>query len=140
MKNKFYREWKRSKQARKQRKYRANAPLNVKRKLLSVNLSKELRKRYDRRSFLLRKGDTVRVISGKFKNSKGKIMGITKKLRVLADTIQKVKRDGTKVNIPIQASKLQIIELDIDDKKRIESLERKIRKEEKQTGKERKEK
>ena len=50
MKRKFSKSWKSSKQPRKQRKYSANAPLHLKRKLLSVNLSKELRKKYGKRS------------------------------------------------------------------------------------------
>ena len=61
MKAKFSKKWKSSKQPRKQRKYRAEAPLHVKHKLVSANLSKELRKKYGRRSFPLRKGDTVLV-------------------------------------------------------------------------------
>ena len=42
MKKIFSKHWKSSKQPRKQRKYRAKAPLHIKRKLLNVNLSKEL--------------------------------------------------------------------------------------------------
>jgi len=51
MKSKFSAHWKSSKQTRKQRKYRANAPIHVQRKLLSANLSKELRKKYEKRDF-----------------------------------------------------------------------------------------
>src|SRR3989338_176397 len=46
MKNKFSTKWKESKQPRKQRKYRANAPLHLRKKFVNVNLSKELRKKY----------------------------------------------------------------------------------------------
>jgi len=42
MKQKFSTTWKASKQPRKQRKYSANAPLHIKRKMLSANLSKTL--------------------------------------------------------------------------------------------------
>lgn len=125
MKKKFNIDWKKSKQARKQRKYRFNLPLNKRRKLLSLNLTKELRKKYGRRSFPLRKGDSVLVRNGKFKGHKGKILSINKKLMVLIDTVQKVKRDGTKINVPIHPSKLQITELNMDDKKRIESIGKK---------------
>jgi len=71
MKQKWSSKWTGSVQARKQRKYRINAPLHVKRKFLSAGLSKELRKRYSRRSIALRKGDEVQVISGKFKKRQG---------------------------------------------------------------------
>ncbi|MBI5148390.1 50S ribosomal protein L24 [Candidatus Pacearchaeota archaeon] len=124
MKKKFYKNWKKSEQKRKQRKYRFNAPLNIKRKFLSANLSKELRKKYSKRSFSLRKGDTVKVLSGKFKNRTGKIVGFNKKLRVLVDGIQRIKRDGTKINLPLYPSKLQIIELNLDDKERMAALGR----------------
>ena len=46
--------WKSSKQPRKQRKYIANAPLHIKIKLTGVNLAKELRKKYQKRSIPLR--------------------------------------------------------------------------------------
>ena len=62
MRNKFSTAWKASKQPRKQRKYLANAPLHLKKKFVSANLSKELRKKHEKRSLPLRKGDTVKAI------------------------------------------------------------------------------
>ena len=127
MKQKFSQYWKASKQPRKQRKYLANAPLHLKRKLLSANLSKELRKKYARRSFPVRKGDNVRIMRGKFKRKTGKIGLINlKKGYVTIEGIQIAKKDGTKVNVKFNASKLQIQELNLDDKKRQEALTRKI--------------
>ena len=41
----FSKSWVSSKKPGKQRKYRINAPLNIKRKFLSVHLSKELREK-----------------------------------------------------------------------------------------------
>lgn len=124
MKKKFSAKWKSSSQTRKQRKYIYNAPLHLKRKLLSANLSKELRKKYHRRAFHLRKGDAVRIMRGEFKNKKGKVIETdAKKARVYLEGIQKTKKDGTKVNVPLKASKLQILELNLDDKKRIKSIE-----------------
>ena len=46
MKKKFSESWKSSKQVRKQRKYRYNAPLHIKQKFVNVHLAKELRKKY----------------------------------------------------------------------------------------------
>ncbi len=65
MKKKFSDKWKASKLPRKQRKYLANAPLHIKRKFLSANLSKELRKKHGKRSIPIRKGDTVRIMGEK---------------------------------------------------------------------------
>ena len=46
MKNKWYKNWKSSKQPRKQRKYRRNAPLHIRNKMMRAPLSKELRDKY----------------------------------------------------------------------------------------------
>ena len=126
MKKQFSIKWKASSQKRKQRKYVFNIPLHLKRKLLSAGLSKELRKRYSRRSFPVRKGDTVRVMHGKFKGKEGKISGLSKKTGfVYIENIQITKKDGSKVNFPIRTHRLRIMELELDDRQRLASLENK---------------
>jgi len=111
--------WKSSKQPRKQRKYLANAPLHIKMKLMSVNLSKELRKKYQKRSVPLRKKDTIKIMRGKFKGKKGKVIKVLLKTqKVEIEGIQIKKQDGSKVNIKLRPSNLQIIELNVEDKKR----------------------
>jgi large subunit ribosomal protein L24 len=123
MKIKFSKCWKASKQPRKQRKYIANAPLSIKRKLMSVNLSKELRKKYERRNIETRKSDIVKIMKGKFKNKQGKIIAVNlKKSSVFIEGIQVKKQDGSKVNVKLRPSNLHIIELNLEDKKRIKSL------------------
>ncbi len=132
MKKTFSKHWKSSKQPRKQRKYLAKAPIHIKRKLLSAHLSKELRKKYQRRSFPLRKGDSVRIMRGSFRGKTGKIAGLDlRRKKVSIEGIQRAKRDGTKVNIFFDSSNLQVQELNLDDKERIKSVERKIKKEDK---------
>lgn len=122
MKAKFKNSWNGSTQKRKQRKFRINAPLHIKKKLISSNLSKELRKKHNRRSIPLRKADTVKIMRGKFKGKKGKIESINLKFsKVYVEGIQGTKQDGNKFNIPINASNLQIEELNLEDKKRIRS-------------------
>ncbi|MEM4326097.1 MAG: 50S ribosomal protein L24 [Candidatus Pacearchaeota archaeon] len=126
MKKKFSKFWKSSKKPRKQRKYIINAPLHIKRKMMSSNLSKELRKRFGIRSFPLRKGDTVRVFRTKFKGKEGKVLKVNyKKNGVEISGIQIKKQDGSRVNVLIHPSNLQIIELNLEDKKRAEALKRK---------------
>ena len=126
MKKKFSTKWKSSKQPRKQRKFIANAPLHIKRKLLSVNLSKELRKKYNIRNIVVRKGDVVKILRGKFKGKQGKVEKIRIKLqKIYVEGIQKTKRDGSKVSIPLRASNLQIIELNTEDPKRLKKLNQK---------------
>ena len=125
MKQKFSTTWKASKQPRKQRKYSANAPLHIKRKMLSANLSKPLREKHKIRNIEVRKGDKVIIMRGKFKKKQGKIIEIkTKLLKVYIEEIQIKKTDGSKTNVPLKASNLQIIELNLDDKKRFKKLEK----------------
>lgn len=123
MRKKFSTKWKGSSQPRKQRKYLANSPIHIKRNSLSVNLSKDLRKKYGTRNLVVRKGDTVQIMRGKNKKAKGKVIEVQiKKLRVYVEGIQAKKQDGSKVNIPLRTSNLQIVELNLDDKKRIKNV------------------
>jgi large subunit ribosomal protein L24 len=124
MKQKFSTAWKASSQPRKQRKYLANAPLHLKRKFLSVNLAKELREKHNRRNIEVRKGDKVKIMRGANRGKSGKVTDVkTKMLKIYIEGMQKKKTDGSKVSIPFRASNLQIIELNLDDKKRIKSVE-----------------
>ena len=123
MKKHFSVSWKASKQPRKQRKYLANAPLHIKKKFINVNLSKELRKKYGKRNIGLRKNDKVKIMKGKFKKKTGKVLIIKlKRGKIYIEGIQVKKQDGSKVNVPLRPSNLQIIELNLDDKKRMKKL------------------
>jgi len=123
MKRKFSIKWKASKQPRKQRKYLAKAPLHLRKKFLSVNLSKDLRKKYSKRNIPLRKGDVVKIMRGKFKKKQGKVTEIRKMTgKIYIESIQTKKQDGSKVNVPMRASNLQIIELNLEDRKRMKKL------------------
>lgn len=126
MKTKFSSSWIKSKQPRKQRKYRHNAPLHVRQKLVSAHLSKELHKKHNKRSINLKKGDSVKISRGQFKNKTGKIEEVNlKKTVVYVSGIEVVKRDGTKTRYPIHPSNLIITELNIGDKMRNKIFERK---------------
>jgi len=119
MKARFSGTWNKSKQPRKQRKYRYNAPLHVKGKFLSVNLSKELRKKYGVRNVRLRTGDKVRVLRGNHKGKEGSVDEINlKSTKVYVTKIELTKKEGAKVRVPINPSNLQILDLNLDDKKR----------------------
>lgn len=123
MKKEFSIKWIGSKQPRKQRKYVAKAPLHVKRKLLAVNLSKDLRKKQETRNVEVIKGDKVKILRGKFKNKEGKVSKVlTKQTKIYIEGIQTTKQDGSKVDVPIRPSNLQIVELKLDDKKRFKKI------------------
>lgn len=124
MKNKFNKSWKASKQPRKQRKYLANAPLHLRKKLVSANLSKELRKKYGKRNIPIKKGDKVRIMIGKFKKKTGKVLEVKLKSgKIYIEEMQVKKQEGSKVNVPFKSSNLQIIELNMEGKKRIKNVE-----------------
>ncbi len=126
MKKNFSRFWKASKQPRKQKKYLYNAPLHIRNKFISAHLSKELIKKYNRRSLPLKKGDTVKIMVGQFKKRTGKIERIDlKKRKVYITNIQVLKKDGTKTYLSISPSNLLIQELDLEDKERKNILDRK---------------
>ncbi len=125
MKKKFSISWKSSKQPRKQRKYRYNAPLHIKQKFIHCHLSKELRKKHNKRSIGLHKGDKVKILRGKFKNHTGSVEEIDlKKSRVYVQGVEITKKDGTKTRQPLDPSNLMIIELNLDDKIRQKILTR----------------
>jgi large subunit ribosomal protein L24 len=126
MKSTFSASWKRSKQPRKQRKYQYNAPLHIKHKFLSIQLSKELRQKYGIRNIPARKGDLVRVTMGNYKGKEGKIDKVMlKETKVQIAGVQKIKSDGKKIPHSIHPSNLVIKELDLSDRKRKEIIERK---------------
>ena len=130
MKQKFSTKWKSSKQPRKQRKYRGNAPIHILRKFLSANLSKELRKKYSRRNFPIKKGDTVKIMRGIFKGKAGKVSIVNiRRQRTAVENIQRQKKDGTKVNVWFNPSNLQLTALNLEDKKRLDSLNKSNKKE-----------
>lgn len=132
MKSKFSRTWKASVQPRKQRKYNYNAPLHVKNDLLSVNLSKELRKAYGTRNIRVRSGDKVKILRGNHKGKQGKVDTVdVKKIKVYVTGVETQKREGSKVKVPINPSNLQITELNLADKKRKQRISAKESKEEK---------
>jgi len=126
----------------KQRLFQLEAPLHIKRKMLSSTLSKELRKELGKRSFPLRKNDTVKIMRGKFKGKTGKITEVNyQKGTVFIEKITRKKSDGTEVFIPIHASNLMITELYKEDEKRFKRIKlKKEKKKEKIKEKKKKEK
>lgn len=117
--------WKGSSQKRKQRKYAHNAPLHIKHKFLGASLAKELRTEYSTRTLPVRKGDTVKVISGQFKDQSGKVSKVVlARSRVYVDGLGVKRSDGTLALYPIHPSNLRITKLDTSDKARVAKLEK----------------
>lgn len=127
MKKKFSKFWKNSTQKRKQRKYVYNAPLNLRRVMMSARLSDELKKKYNRRSFPVKVGDVVELVTGQFKGTKGKVTKVMlNRYRVYVEKAEISKMDGTKTSYPIHPSNLVIKELNLEDDKRLKALNKKV--------------
>ncbi len=120
MKQAFSTSWNSSVQPRKQRKYRFNAPTHIRQKFMTVNLSKTLRKEHKRRNIEARKGDKVKIMRGSFKGHSGIIERVDRKLvRIYVNGAETTKKDGSKTLVPQSPSKLQLISLDLKDKRRL---------------------
>ncbi|MBR9705517.1 50S ribosomal protein L24 [Candidatus Pacearchaeota archaeon] len=136
MKHKFSTKWKASIRPSKQRNYKANAPMHIRHKFLASNLSKELRKKYTKRSFPIKKGDKIKILRGEFRNKTGKVEAVDlKKLRVTVEGLNRLKKDGAKVPVYLNPSNLQITELNLEDQKRIQAIGRQQEKKFKQLPK-----
>src|SRR3989344_453306 len=126
MKKEFSKAWLSSKQPRKQRKYRYNATLHLRRKMLSAHLDKILRKEYRRRSITVRTGDEVVIMRGEYKRKSGKISGIDlKKLKIYVDSVKRKKATGEEMEVAIDPSNVRITKLNIDDNRRRKIMKRK---------------
>lgn len=110
-----------SKQPKKQRKAYYNAPLHKRQKLMTAPLSRELREKYGVKRLPVRKGDKVRVVRGDFKGTEGEVVRVDlKRYRIFVDGVTIEKADKTPVFKPIHPSKVEIIDLKLDEwRKRI---------------------
>lgn len=113
-----------SRQPRKQRLARYQAPMHRRRKFLGAPLSPELRKKHGKRTVPVRKGDKVRVMRGDFVRLEGEITEVdTKRGVILVQGATTAKVDGTQVQRPIHPSKVMILTL-AEDKRRSKAIER----------------
>lgn len=107
----------------KQRKMIYEAPAHRVRKFLTAPLSEELRKSQERRSYPVRKGDTVKILRGDFAGVEGKINDIdAHRQRLFVEGVQREKTSGTSANVSVNSSKVMITKLNLDDKWRAESV------------------
>ena len=107
-------------QPRKQRKALYTAPLHIRRKIMSANLSKDLRADIGKRSLPIRVGDKVQVVRGDFKGHEGKVESVdAKRNNVTVEGVTLSKPDGNAVFLPIHPSNLMIIEADLKDERRL---------------------
>ncbi|MCL4324725.1 MAG: 50S ribosomal protein L24 [Candidatus Thermoplasmatota archaeon] len=101
---------------RKQRKSLYTAHHTERRKHLALSLSRELRSRYGRRRIPVRKGDTVRVISGAYVGREERVTKVDyRHYRLVLDNITVKKADGKMKQLPIAPVHLMLTKLDLAD-------------------------
>ena len=95
-------------------------------KQLGSALSKDLHKKYGKRSVRVIEGDSVTIVRGEFKGVDGKVAKISKpKSSVAIEGVKKEKTKGDKFDVYIHTSNLVVTSLSTDDKWRIAKLENK---------------
>ena len=100
------------------------ATLQTRSKQMGSALSKDLQKKYGKKSARVVEGDSVSILRGEFKGVDGKISKIsTQKSSVAIDGVKKEKTKGDKFDVYIHTSNLVITSLNSDDKWRMAKLE-----------------
>jgi large subunit ribosomal protein L24 len=117
---------KRVKNPGKQRKKLFNAPAHIRHKLMSAPLSRELTASRGAKTLPVRKGDTILIKRGDNKGFEGKVSRVDlKAFHIYVEGLTREKVDGTNIFLPIHPSKVEIRNLNLDDKWRKNILERK---------------
>lgn len=100
------------------------ATFQTRSKQLGSALSKDLRKKYGKRSVRAIEGDSVTILRGEFKGVEGKISKVsTEKSSVAIEGVKKEKTKGDKFDVYIHTSNLIVTSLSTDDRWRISKLE-----------------
>jgi len=100
------------------------ATYTTKSKQLGSALSKDLHKKYGKRSVRVIEGDSIKIVRGEFKGVDGKISKIsTQKSSVSIEGIKKEKTKGDKFDVYIHTSNLVVTSLNTGDKWRMAKLE-----------------
>ena len=95
-------------------------------KQICAPISKELRKKYSRRSIRIMTNDTVKVMRGEYKGLTGKVTKISTQTSGIAiEGNKKEKLKGEKIDVYIHSTNMIITSLNTDDKWRLKILEKK---------------
>ena len=100
------------------------ATLQTRSKQMGSALSKDLQKKYGKKSARIVEGDSIKILRGEFKGVDGKISKIsTQKSSVAIEGVKKEKTKGDKFDVYIHTSNLVITSLNTSDKWRMAKLE-----------------
>jgi large subunit ribosomal protein L24 len=91
---------------------------------LHARLEKKLADKYKLRSVQIRKGDTIKVLRGDFRDREGKVAKVNlKDESIEVDGVTVHKSDGSEVSRPIHPSNVTVTKLELKDKRRMSKLE-----------------
>lgn len=97
---------------RKCRKAHFGAPSHLRYKLLSANLSKDLRGKHGVKSLPVRRDDEVLVVRGDYKDSKGRVNTVyRKRWCIYVDKVSETKQNGATIKIPLDPSNVVLTKL-----------------------------
>ena len=95
-------------------------------KQICATISKDLRKKYSRRSTRIMVDDTVKVVRGEYKGLTGKVSKISLDSNSIAiEGNKKEKLKGDKIDVYIHSTNVIITSLNTNDKWRLKILEKK---------------
>jgi len=108
----------------KQRTTQRRAPLHQKQKQVRAPLSPDLREEYGQRSVRVNEGDTIEVQRGDFAGESGEVIDVDLTDAVVnVEEVTQEKADGEDAPLPLDASNLQVTDLDLSDERREARLE-----------------
>jgi len=100
------------------------ATFQTRSKQLGSALSKDLQKKYGKRSVRVNEGDSIKIVRGEYKGVDGKISKVSpQKNSVTIDGIKKEKTKGDKFDVYIHTSNLLVTSLNSENRWRIAKLE-----------------
>ena len=106
----------RSIQPRRQRKAVFTAHAAERRKRMTVPLSRELRTKYKRRNLPVRKGDTVRIISGSYVGQEQRVAKVQRRIyAVTLDNVTGKTAEAKLKPLPVRPSHLVLTKLNLSD-------------------------
>jgi len=113
-----------TRQPRKQRNKKRDAPLHEKQKQVRATLTADLREEYGQRNVRVNAGDTVEVLRGDHAGEEGEVLKVDLRDEVIhVEEVTVEKTDGEEVPRPLDASNVRVTELDLEDEVRQERLE-----------------
>jgi large subunit ribosomal protein L24 len=96
-----------------------HVPKHQRDRMMGAALADALRDQYKKKTLRVVKGDSVRVLRGEYKGVEGKIEKVNTEQGTLhIEGVQRNKIRGGQVKVPIHASNVMIINLNLNDKYR----------------------